>query len=175
MVKDDRFSKPRRKRMNRGSSWKDLFRDLASGDKEPDTSSGSRVRPSLFVSQSSNKRSMSGEEIPYDAAEDSDNDKDGGGEDEFGHQKEADWPISARVRYANLPAAMTRTGSTLGHESSAALVSSGTAEIPEDEGLNRGKQPIGTRLTMTSRTGYFQDRIVAPSMVCSSSSAAASR
>ena len=28
--------------------------------------------------------------------------------------------------------------------------------------------PIGTRLTMTSRTGYFQDRIISPSMVSSS-------
>ena len=27
------------------------------------------------------------------------------------------------------------------------------------------KVPIGTRLTMTSRTGYFQDRIISPSMV----------
>lgn len=29
----------------------------------------------------------------------------------------------------------------------------------------RRKAPIGTRLTMTSRTGYFQDRIISPSMV----------
>ena len=28
------------------------------------------------------------------------------------------------------------------------------------------KVPIGTRLTMTSRAGFFQDRIVSPSMVC---------
>ncbi len=28
--------------------------------------------------------------------------------------------------------------------------------------------PVGTRLTMTSRTGYFQDRIISPSMVSSS-------
>ena len=28
-----------------------------------------------------------------------------------------------------------------------------------------GRAPIGTRLTMTSRTGYFQDRIISPSMV----------
>ena len=27
------------------------------------------------------------------------------------------------------------------------------------------KEPIGTRLTMTSRTGYFQDRIISPTMV----------
>jgi hypothetical protein len=30
----------------------------------------------------------------------------------------------------------------------------------------RKKAPIGTRLTMTSRVGYFQDRIISPSMVC---------
>jgi len=29
------------------------------------------------------------------------------------------------------------------------------------------KEPIGTRLTMTSRTGYFQDRIISPTMVSS--------
>lgn len=31
------------------------------------------------------------------------------------------------------------------------------------------KAPIGTRLTMTSRVGYFQDRIISPSMVSASS------
>jgi hypothetical protein len=29
----------------------------------------------------------------------------------------------------------------------------------------RRKAPIGTRMTMTSRVGYFQDRIISPSMV----------
>ena len=33
------------------------------------------------------------------------------------------------------------------------------------EGMQRKEAPIGTRLTMTSRTGYFQDRIISPSMV----------
>jgi len=31
----------------------------------------------------------------------------------------------------------------------------------------RRKAPIGTRMTMTSRVGYFQDRIISPSMVSS--------
>ena len=36
------------------------------------------------------------------------------------------------------------------------------------ETVKRKKRaPIGTRLTMTSRVGYFQDRIISPSMVCS--------
>ncbi|ETW80598.1 Esterase/Lipase [Heterobasidion irregulare TC 32-1] len=33
------------------------------------------------------------------------------------------------------------------------------------EGVQRKEAPIGTRLTMTSRTGYFQDRIISPSMM----------
>ncbi|TFY75373.1 hypothetical protein EWM64_g8640 [Hericium alpestre] len=35
----------------------------------------------------------------------------------------------------------------------------------QQEGAQWKKEPIGTRLTMTSRTGYFQDRIVSPSMM----------
>lgn len=31
--------------------------------------------------------------------------------------------------------------------------------------VKRKRAPIGTRLTMTSRTGYFQDRIISPTMV----------
>lgn len=34
----------------------------------------------------------------------------------------------------------------------------------------RRKAPIGTRMTMTSRVGYFQDRIISPSMVSALSS-----
>ena len=160
--------------MKRRSSWKDLFRDFASGgDNEP--AFGSQVRRSLSVPHSSSNHSIGGEEMRDDA----ENDKHEHEDDDFGHQKEEYWPISARVRYANPPAVATsRTGSMLGHgqQLSTALekVSSGTAETLEGEGLSRGKQPIGTRLTMTSRTGYFQDRIVAPSMVRSSSSAVAS-
>lgn len=37
------------------------------------------------------------------------------------------------------------------------------AEIQAPE--KRRKAPIGTRLTMTSRVGYFQDRVISPSMV----------
>ncbi|KAI8993039.1 Alpha/Beta hydrolase protein [Trametes punicea] len=34
-----------------------------------------------------------------------------------------------------------------------------------DQLILKEKAPIGTRLTMTSRTGYFQDRIISPSMM----------
>lgn len=36
------------------------------------------------------------------------------------------------------------------------------ADVPK---RRRRKAPIGTRMTMTSRVGYFQDRIISPSMV----------
>lgn len=35
----------------------------------------------------------------------------------------------------------------------------------EPQGTPKERVPLGTRLTMTSRTGYFQDRIISPSMV----------
>ena len=38
-------------------------------------------------------------------------------------------------------------------------------EYLEEEDKVKTKVPIGTGLTMTSRTGYFQDRIISPSMV----------
>lgn len=37
------------------------------------------------------------------------------------------------------------------------------AEVTKEK--KRKRAPIGTRLTMTSRVGYFQDRIISPSMV----------
>jgi hypothetical protein len=39
--------------------------------------------------------------------------------------------------------------------------------VDDDQQYRRRKDRIGTRLTMTSRVGYFQDRIITPSMVSS--------
>jgi hypothetical protein len=186
MVKDNRFTMSRSKRIRRRSSWKDLFRDFASGsDRDPDPSSGSQVRRSLSVPHNSNNHSMGDEETPDDdvgAFADRENNEDEDEDDDLGHRKEEDWPISARVRYANPPAVsspVSRSGSMLAHEQQLSAapeeVSDGATETTESEGSPKEKAPIGTRLTMTSRTGYFQDRIVAPSMVRLSSSAVASR
>ena len=38
-------------------------------------------------------------------------------------------------------------------------------KVTKKKKKRKGKAPIGTRLTMTSRVGYFQDRIISPSMV----------
>jgi hypothetical protein len=105
------------------------------------------------------------------------NNEDKDEDDDLGHRKEEDWPISARVRYANPPGVSSPVSRSGEEQLSAALeeVSNGTTETAESEGSPKEKEPIGTRLTMTSRTGYFQDRIVAPSLVRLSSSAVASR
>ncbi|KAF8125003.1 Alpha/Beta hydrolase protein [Boletus edulis] len=55
--------------------------------------------------------------------------------------------LSAAVTQANLKATTLVAGSHNG------------------KGIGKDREPIGTRLTMTSRTGYFQDRIVSPSMM----------
>jgi hypothetical protein len=176
MVKDDRFSTPRRKGIKRRSSWKDTFRDFTSGGgRESDLSPGSQVRQTLSAPQSPNNRTTRSQGIPDDI----DNvgvsgDARTGDEEEdhdMGDRKEEDWPISARVRYACPPVSspVSRSDSLLSHEQQLSDVFEGihkeTIEITESGGLTEGKEPIGTRLTMTSRTGYFQDRIVSPSMV----------
>lgn len=166
MVKDSRFSMPRSKRIKRKSSWKDTFRDFTSGsDRELESPSNSKVPRFLSAPQSPSNRSVGGEGTSDDvgALADAEN-----GEDEdLGHRKEEDLPISARVRYAyphTVSWPVSRNNSELGYEQplSPALEES-NKKI--EEGLTKGKEPIGTRLTMTSRTGYFQDRIVSPSMV----------
>ncbi|KAK7687173.1 hypothetical protein QCA50_009677 [Cerrena zonata] len=57
--------------------------------------------------------------------------------------REEERPISARVRF---------------HP----VISEVQAESPAEDPVST---PLGTRLTMTSRTGYFQDRIISPSMM----------
>lgn len=47
-------------------------------------------------------------------------------------------------------------------DSASPTVAEGNTEVKEKK---RKRAPIGTRLTMTSRVGYFQDRIISPSMV----------
>lgn len=46
-------------------------------------------------------------------------------------------------------------------EAASPTVAEGKTEVKEKK---RKRAPIGTRLTMTSRVGYFQDRIISPSM-----------
>ncbi|KAI0063628.1 alpha/beta-hydrolase [Artomyces pyxidatus] len=106
----------------------------------------------------------------------------------FDHLREEDRPIEARVRWYYSPsqsplsgspnASRNPLGATLpSHsdpldvleqaklEAEVAQADSEVAKKRKREGVEQKDAPIGTRLTMTSRTGYFQDRIVSPSMM----------
>ena len=76
------------------------------------------------------------------------------GAEEYYPLAEQDKPISARVLYPYYDLAKMQQD-----ELSEAMAKATNSEA------RAKKVPIGTRLTMTSRSGFFQDRVVSPSMV----------
>jgi hypothetical protein len=103
--------------------------------------------------------------------EDDDDDE----EEDFNQYPEEARPIRARVKY-KYPSgndAVARSKSALERQQQELSLAVEEANTKAILGVGkrgvRASEPIGTRLTMTSRTGYFQDRIVSPSMVCASS------
>lgn len=68
-----------------------------------------------------------------------------------------DKPIQARVRFS--PVVNSEEPET------PLVVDAPSAPGSHEDTAEEQQAPLGTRLTMTSRTGYFQDRIIPPSMV----------
>lgn len=183
MVKDNRFGLPRSKRLKRRRSWKDTLRGLTSGGDgvlQPMSSKDSMPRSSTSALKSLSSRDAlyrRGGETADDRGSlaDAESEED----EDYNYRKEEDRPIRARVRYAyhhaTKPPIMIRSESSVEKQQQEMLAAveeantKATQAIGENEIIEssgKGKEPIGTRLTMTSRTGYFQDRIVSPSMVC---------
>lgn len=151
MVRDKR---PSKRQMKRRSSWKDTLKAFTSGSEEN-------------VKQRSRRGSLS-KDIPPILGEDTMADAESEEED-FGGVKEEDRPIEARVRYRYPEGSkdMMRSTSMLEkeqYELSMAIAEADSKAMKAVSGKSSA-EPIGTRLTMTSRTGYFQDRIISPSMV----------
>ncbi|KZT26689.1 alpha/beta-hydrolase [Neolentinus lepideus HHB14362 ss-1] len=73
---------------------------------------------------------------------------------------EEDRPIYARARHAKQPSL-----NAVQLEEQQQELSRQVARADSDVLKKENKAPIGTRITMTSRTGYFQDRIISPSMM----------
>jgi hypothetical protein len=174
MVRDNTpFS--HRKKLKRKSSWKDALRGFASGGEEENTSSKPTRRNSKhnLPPQLAPSRSATGDEGNLGDAESEDE------EDDFNRYREEDRPISARVKYKypTGDGVVPRSKSALERQQLEMLVAVAEADVKAMQTFGTGKEviqpaleskhePIGTRLTMTSRTGYFQDRIISPSMVC---------
>lgn len=74
-------------------------------------------------------------------------------DEEYYPLEEHEKPISQRVRY---------TAETLKQQQPELEV---VLEEEDTKAKEARKQRVGTKLTMTSRTGYFQDRVVTPAMV----------
>ena len=159
MVRD---RKPGSKRIKRRSSWRDTFRGLASGG-DADVESGSRQHKGS-TKASKNPPTIADEGVLADAESDED--------DDYNQRKLEDRPIQARIIY-NYPTAsdgLPRSHSALERQQPELSIAVEEANTKATKAVSRRKSPtreaIGTRLTMTSRTGYFQDRIISPSMVC---------
>lgn len=151
MVKDNRTSKGRIKRR---SSWKDALKAFAGVTEET-------------AKQRSRRGSLSKDTASRlgDPDEGRLTDTESGSED----LDEEDRPIEARVRYrcGEVANEMVRTTSVLEKKQYELSMAVAEADSKAMKAVVRksSAEPIGTRLTMTSRTGYFQDRIISPSMV----------
>lgn len=162
MVRD---KKPGSKRIKRRSSWKDALRGLASGD-DSDVETGNSQRkgstktPTLKITPA-----ISDEGALADAES-----------DEVNNQEVEDRPIQARIIYKYQDSVPLSHSDLVKqqHELSIAVEEANTKANKTVTRRKKSPEPgnedttdaIGTRLTMTSRTGYFQDRIISPSMVC---------
>jgi hypothetical protein len=85
--------------------------------------------------------------------------------------REEDRPLEDRVRYVYPECVGSGNGAHLHQtfekqqEQLYAAVAEADNKATSTKGEDKKRELIGTRLTMTSRTGYFQDRIIPPSMV----------
>lgn len=142
MVGDRR---PRRRR-----SLRDTLREL--------TSSTARSIPPLRARHTTTDvRTLFNDDDSYD---------EGGamGDVEDERIREEDKPLRSRIRF-NPDVEQVATQRTV--VESPPLMNEEEEVASPELPIPEATAPIGTRLTMTSRTGYFQDRIISPSMVSS--------
>lgn len=145
-----------RKVIRRRRSWRDALRTLTS----PTTERPPALRAGRLASGVSSivKRTKSGQaaatllsrQLSSNAVEAGAlaDEEDAG---DLTEVREEDRPLEARVRF-NPTVVQAEAGKPY-------------QETDASEHIATQSVPLGTRLTMTSRTGYFQDRIISPSMV----------
>lgn len=164
MVGDHRV---RTKRLKRHKSWKDALQDLVGG------SEGLPPKHHHHMDMK-RKSSMKSFEAPSDDHESwADSESE---EVESKPVREEDRPIEDRVRFVYQSAFSDTVGLHRMLEKQQEQLSAAVTQADlkattlvtrshDGKSMGKNREPIGTRLTMTSRTGYFQDRIISPSMV----------
>ncbi|TRM69386.1 Alpha/Beta hydrolase protein [Schizophyllum amplum] len=167
------------KKLRRRASWRDALRNA--GDDEDGEGTKTIVRHRR--STSALKHPVARRHLPKRATSGSGDEKgsmaDGESSDEENDEQaypEEERPLEARVKYVyssapSRPPPPQRSDSVI--EKQQKQLSKAVEEADVQAAMSIGKkgsgsknsEPIGTRLTMTSRTGYFQDRIISPSMM----------
>jgi hypothetical protein len=190
MVGDKRSGLHGKIKLKRRASWRDAIRGLTRSGGEDKEVTRVRTRPAAMGLTTSQPGSSSSRphvdrreraktlSYPEDRGTlaDAESEDQEDNEADFRHLREEDRPIQARVRHVYsraLPqsgALLPNSASSLEEEQeqlSAAVADadSRASMSPARKEKGKGREPIGTRLAMTSRTGYFQDRIISPSMV----------
>ncbi|KAG6920304.1 hypothetical protein DXG01_005073 [Tephrocybe rancida] len=171
MVKDTNFSSHRTRRsIKRTGSWKDAIRGLTSPSSEKAPKSSNKHPKSVLRTPSKRKVSFKTEPDQTDGEGDLADAESEEDETDVHLVKEEHRPIRDRVRYEYPDPSLSSNGisnTELERQQealSAAVKEANSQAIKAIDRKDRA-EPIGTRLTMTSRTGYFQDRIVSPSMM----------
>jgi hypothetical protein len=151
-----------RKPLRRRRSWKDAVRTLTSRSTSEGSSGQSLTKhismeKATSLPTTSKKHAQSGTKTTLSDDDDSmaDN-KDDTDDTDYTVMKEEDRPIHARVRFQN------QSTYSLDIQQDKASLTGGESDFKVS---HDGHGTLGTRMTMTSRTGYFQDRIISPSMV----------
>lgn len=182
MVGDKRRrAKPK---MKRRESWRDTIRGLTqSGDEDAETSPSEpkpkyRITPSasrVFIGRRDRAATVPVTVEDRGALADAESDAESEAEEDYEHMREEDRPIEARIRhvYPHIPAAVQPLPTSAAALEKQQEKLSAAVAVADTRATTGGKEPrkgdegehLGTRLTMTSRTGYFQDRIISPSMV----------
>lgn len=191
MVGDKRPGRHGKSKLKRRSSWRDTIRGFAgSGGEEndhqkpktrqtmgPTTSAPSTPGSRVFIGRPRSQTQAHPEDGGALADAESEDLEEADGD--FKHLREEDRPIQARVRHVypqtsprGISPPVVASPSVLEQqqqELSAAVAEADSkvsmGSIAKEKAKGKEGEPIGTRLTMTSRTGYFQDRVISPSMV----------
>ncbi|KAG1878312.1 Alpha/Beta hydrolase protein [Suillus subluteus] len=177
MVGDRKHGSGRRK-LHRRRSWKDTLLDFTGVDADAVRSKQvpNRNHSTLGMKKKSSVVSF-GTRARKDSARTNPMRHDDSGfwagseSDEDEPVREEDRPLEDRVRYVYPECVGSGDGAHLHQtlekqqEQLSAAVAEADNKATSTKGEDKKRELIGTRLTMTSRTGYFQDRIIPPSMM----------
>ena len=171
----------KRQSIRRRRSWRDAIRNLTSRSRDDGGMLIGRGRASISARHAQDSAESMDDTTDTDEEEESDfpaTSSGSGSRSGSGVARaEEDLPLTARVRFNpqvhQVPVDSRHRhhhGRANGGGYTGAHIDLGEVDPAngrEDGVLGQGSTgvPVGTRLTMTSRSGYFQDRIISPSMV----------